>query len=100
MTIDTKCSDVRFGQKQTFCGAIVMSAFSATMCRSEARMGVPLNTADEGRGNSVIAQSQSRLGAAMRLVWIEPERPYSDRHTLECRSCEQTIKVIVECILD
>jgi len=39
-------------------------------------------------------------GAAMRLVWIEPERPHADRHTLQCRSCEQTIKVIVERNLD
>ena len=35
-------------------------------------------------------------GAVMRLLWIEPDRPHRDRHTLECRSCEQEIEVIVE----
>jgi len=32
----------------------------------------------------------------MRLVWIEPERQGRDRHTLECRRCEESIEVIVE----
>jgi hypothetical protein len=32
----------------------------------------------------------------MRLAWIEPERQYRDRHTLECRRCEESIEVIVE----
>jgi hypothetical protein len=36
----------------------------------------------------------------MRLVWIAPERTHVDRHTLQCRSCEQTIEVIVERDLD
>jgi C4-type Zn-finger protein len=35
-------------------------------------------------------------GASMRLVWIEPDVTHRDRHTLECRSCEQLIEVIVE----
>jgi len=32
----------------------------------------------------------------MRLVWIEPDRDHRDRHTLECRRCEESIEVIVE----
>jgi len=39
-------------------------------------------------------------GAGMRLVWIAPERTHVDRHILQCRSCEQTIEVIVERDLD
>jgi C4-type Zn-finger protein len=35
-------------------------------------------------------------GATMRLVWIVPDRPYVDRHTLECRTCKQLIEVAVE----
>jgi len=35
-------------------------------------------------------------GGSMRLVWIVPERVHCDRHSLECRSCEETIEVIVE----
>jgi hypothetical protein len=34
-------------------------------------------------------------GATMRLVWIEPYRLHVDRHTLECRSCDQLIEVVV-----
>jgi len=39
-------------------------------------------------------------GAIVRVLWIEPDKPHRDRHTLECRSCKEQFEVIVERDLD
>jgi len=39
-------------------------------------------------------------GAIVRVLWIEPDKPHRDRHTLECHSCKEQFEVIVERDLD
>ena len=36
-------------------------------------------------------------GAAMRLIWIAPDKLHCDRHTLECMSCGHAIELVVSC---